>query len=149
MNSSIKYLNFNTMNKEITIEGKKCRILPYWKYKNSNGLMFSMNEKGQLFFGVNIQRKFFLINHDKLETKALMYQYNDNLYIEFVNESHKNYDDAFKITKAGSIYSIKQNNPIIEKYINIGITKFILVPSDITSNIFKVETFSPSNKNHM
>lgn len=69
--------------------------------------MFSMNAKGQIFFGVNIQRKFFYINHDKLETKALMYQYNDNLYIEFVNESHKNYDDAFKIAKAGSIYSIK------------------------------------------
>lgn len=137
------------MDKEILIEGKKCRILSYWKYKNSNGLMFSMNAKGQIFFGVNIQRKFFYINHDKLETKALMYQYNDNLYIEFVNESHKNYDDAFKIVKAGSIYSIKQNNPITEKYINMGITKFILVPSDIASNIFKVETFSPSNKNHM
>lgn len=61
----------------------------------------------------------------------------------------KNYDDAFKIAKAGSIYSIKQNNPITEKYINMGITKFILVPSDIAYNIFKVETFSPSNKNHM
>lgn len=73
LNSSIKYLNFNIMDKEILLEGKKCRILSYWKYKNSNGLMFSMNAKGQIFFGVNIQRKFFYINHDKLETKALMY----------------------------------------------------------------------------
>lgn len=135
--------------KELIINGSKCRILSREDYKNSNGLMFSMSSKGQIFFGVNIQRKFFVISHDKLETKALMYQYNDNLYVEFVNESHKNYDDAFKIIKAGSIYSIKQNNPITERYINMGITKFILVPSDIVSNIFKVETFSPSNKNHM
>lgn len=75
--------------KELIINGSKCRILSREDYKNSNGLMFSMNAKGQIFFGVNIQRKFFYINHDKLETKALMYQYNDNLYIEFVNESHK------------------------------------------------------------
>lgn len=135
--------------KELIINGSKCRILSREDYRNSNGLMFSMSSKGQIFFGVNIQRKFFVINYDKLETKALMYQYNDNLYIEFVHESHKNYDDAFKIIKAGSIYSIKQNNPITEKYINMGITKFILVPSDVASNIFKVETFSPSNKNHM
>lgn len=135
--------------KELIINGSKCRILSREDYKNSNGLMFSMSSKGQIFFGVNIQRKFFVISHDKLETKALMYQYNDNLYVEFVNESHKNYDDAFKIIKTGSIYSIKQNNPITERYINMGITKFILVPSDIVSNIFKVETFSPSNKNHM
>lgn len=135
--------------KELIINGSKCRILSREDYKNSNGLMFSMSSKGQIFFGVNIQRKFFVISHDKLETKALMYQYNDNLYVEFVNESHKNYDDAFKIIKTGSIYSIKQNNPITERYINMGITKFILVPSDVASNIFKVETFSPSNKNHM
>lgn len=135
--------------KELIINGSKCRILSREDYKNSNGLMFSMNAKGQIFFGVNIQRKFFVINFDRLETKALMYQNDDNLYVEFVNESYKNYDDAFKISKAGNIYSIKQNNPITEKYINMGITKFILVPSDIASNIFKVETFSPSNKNHM
>ena len=135
--------------KELIINGSKCRILSREDYKNSNGLMFSMSSKGQIFFGVNIQRKFFVISHDKLETKALMYQYNDNLYVEFVNESHKNHDDAFKIIKTGSIYSIKQNNPITERYINMGITKFILVPSDVASNIFKVETFSPSNKNHM
>lgn len=135
--------------KELIIAGRKCRVLSREDYKNSNGLMFSMSSKGQIFFGVNIQRKFFAISHDKLETKALMYQYDDNLYVEFVNEHHENYDDAFKIIKAGSIYSIKTNNPITERYINMGITKFILVPSDFGSDIFKIETFSPFNKNHM
>lgn len=135
--------------KELVIDGRKCRILSREDYKNSNGLMFSMNPKGQIFFGVNIQRNFFVISHDKLETRALMYKYDDNLYVEFVNESHRNYEDAFKIIKAGNIYSIKQNNPITEKYINMGITKFILVPSDFASNIFKIEAFSSFNKNHM
>lgn len=135
--------------KELIIDGRKCRILSREDYKNSTGLMFSMNSKGQIFFGVNIQRNFFVISHDKLETRVLMYQYYDNLYIMFVNESYENYDDAFKIIKAGNVYSIKQNNPITERYINMGITKFILVPSDFASNIFKIEAFSPFNKNHM
>ena len=136
------------MNKEITLEGKKCRILSQWEYKNSNGLMFSMNAKGQLFFGVNFQRKFFMLSNSKLETRALMFQHNDNLYVKFVNEGDENYGHAFLISKAGNLYSIRQNNPITERYINMGITKFILVPSEF-STLYKVETFSPFNKNHM
>lgn len=143
-----RYLNFNTMNKEITIEGKKCRILSQWEYKNSNGLMFSMNAKGQLFFGVNIQRKFFMLSNSKIETRALMFQHKDSLYVKFVNEGDENYGHAFLISKAGNLYSIRQNNPITERYINMGITKFILVPSE-SSDLYKVETFSPFNKNHM
>lgn len=136
------------MGKEIIIEGKKCRILSYWEYKNSNGLMFSMNAKGQLFFGVNIQRKFFMLSNSKLETRALMFQHKDYLYIKFVNEGDENYGHAFSISKAGNLYSIRQNNPITERYINMGITKFILVPSEVPT-LYKVETFSPFNKNHM
>lgn len=136
------------MYKEILLEGKKCRILSQWEYKNSNGLMFSMNAKGQLFFGVNIQRKFFMLSNSKLETRALMFQHKDSLYVKFVNEGDENYGHAFLISKAGNLYSIRQNNPITERYINMGITKFILVPSEF-SDLNKVETFSPFNKNHM
>ena len=77
---------------------------------------------------------------------VMMVDETDTIYVKFIQSDS---EDAFKIISTGGTYSIRQANPITQKYINLGITKFVLVPEDVEQGIYKVEAFSPNNKNHM
>lgn len=134
------------MEKEVTVNGKILRVISRQDIKESQGLMFSMDLRGIIYFGMNVQQRFGFIKAQYSNKATMMVDEIDNIYVKFIQSDS---EDAFKIISTGGTYSIRQANPITQKYINLGITKFVLVLEDIEQGIYKVEAFSPNNKNHM
>lgn len=108
--------------------------------------MFSMDLRGVIYFGMNVQQKFEFVRAQYSNKAVMMVDETDNIYVKFIQSDS---EDAFKIISTGGTYSIRQANPITQKYIDLGITKFVFVPEDVEQGIYKVEAFSPNNKNHM
>lgn len=134
------------MEKEVTVNGKTLRVISRQDIKESQGLMFSMDVRGVIYFGMNVQQRFGFIKAQYSNKVVMMVDETDNIYVKFIQSDS---EDAFKIISTGGTYSIRQANLITQKYINLGVTKFVLVPEDAEQGIYKVEAFSPNNKNHM
>lgn len=134
------------MEKEVTVNDKTLRVISRQDIKESQGLMFSMDLRGVIYFGMNVQQKFEFVRAQYSNKAVMMVDETDNIYVKFIQSDS---EDAFKIISTGGTYSIRQANPITQKYINLGVTKFVLVPEDAEQGIYKVEAFSPNNKNHM
>lgn len=132
------------MEKEVTVNGKTLRVISRQDIKESQGLMFSMDLRGIIYFGMNVQQRF--VKSQYSNKVIMMVDETDTIYVKFIQSDS---EDAFKIISTGGTYSIRQANPITQKYINLGITKFVLVPEDVEQGIYKVEAFSSNNKNHM
>lgn len=134
------------MEKEVTVNGKTLRVISRQDIKESQGLMFSMDLRGIIYFGMNVQQRFGFVKSQYSNKVIMMVDETDTIYVKFIQSDS---EDAFKIISTGGTYSIRQANPITQKYINLGITKFVLVPEDVERGIYRVEAFSPNNKNHM
>lgn len=134
------------MEKEVTVNDKTLRVISRQDIKESQSLMFSMDVRGVIYFGMNVQQRFGFIKTQYSNKVVMMVDETDNIYVKFIQSDS---EDAFKIISTGGTYSIRQANPITQKYINLGVTKFVLVPEDAEQGIYKVEAFSPNNKNHM
>ena len=104
------------MEKEVTVNGKTLRVISRQDIKESQGLMFSMDLRGIIYFGMNVQQRFGFVKSQYSNKVVMMVDETDTIYVKFIQSDS---EDAFKIISTGGTYSIRQANPITQKYINL------------------------------